>query len=544
MKITYLKTIGFRKFEQEFETRLYDVTKIIGKNSSGKSNILYAIVWAFLGTNLTGDDKVWLGNKNSDDCYVELKFIDNSNKEHTLIRYKNKYDNKENFVTLDNKKAELDDLQTYYFDKKLFLSILNPNYFITKKPAEQKELLDKYLPEIDISSVYEKIDKTEKKYLEGIPRNITEYIKELNSNKKMYEDKIKALYGKIEYAENIVNMPIETLKKYEKEDELSLARQELAFLTLDKSSIDKTNQEKVVTELTKQASQIKEQINDLDIRMQNGKKRYLSIKNEPISYCDLCGQQIDNKSKIISMRNIKVELEEMFLRKTKLEQDLIDIKSKWSVEKCKLYALDGTSEMEKQKEIANIELQINNLEQEKLEIEKHNNSILVQQNNIDKAKKDILTFNMQIRETEILIENIKQAKDIAQKLYIDYIEEKMKFANQYLKDVKIKYYSILKDTGEIKSDFIITYKGNELKNLSRSETIATALELSNMLNKISKINLPLFIDDSESCADYNFVDLYSKHAQILIAEVEKGKELRIQEVQDEYAKESPYLQVA
>ena len=42
---------------------------------------------------------------------------------------------------------------------KIILSILNPNYFISKKPAEQKELLDKYLPEIDISIVYDKLDK-------------------------------------------------------------------------------------------------------------------------------------------------------------------------------------------------------------------------------------------------------------------------------------------------------------------------------------------------------------------------------------------------
>ena len=541
MKITYLKTIGFRKFEQEFETKLYDITKITGKNTSGKSNILYAIIWAFLGTNLTGDDKVWLGNKNSENCYVELKFIDNLNKEHSLIRYKNKYDNKKNFTMLDNKKVTPEDLQAYYFDKKLFLSILNPNYFINKKPAEQKELLDKYLPEINILTVYQKLQEHEKECLEGVPQDITEYIKDLNYSKKMYEDKIKNLNGKIEYAENIVNIPIETLKKYEKEDELSLARQELAFLTLDKTSLDKTNQEKVVIELTNQMEQIQEQINSLSIKMQTGKRNYLIVKNEPISQCSLCGQAIKNDSKLIVLKNIKLELEEMFLRKTKLEQDLIDIKSKLSVEKCKLYALTGTSETDKQKRIANIELQINNLEQERLEIEKYNNSILIQQNNKNKAKEDIKIFNMQIHEAETIIKDIKQAKDIAQKLYINYIEEKMKFANQYLKDVKIKYYSILKDTGEIKSDFIITYKDNELKNLSRSETIAAALELSNMFNKISKVTLPLFIDDSESCADYDFIGTYSKEGQILIAKVEQGQELNIQ---DSYAKKDTYLQVA
>ena len=216
MKVNYVKTMGFRKFEKEFETKLYDITTITGGNTKGKTNILYAIIWAFLGSNLTGDERVWLGNKNSEDCYVELKFTDNANNEHTLVRYKNKYDNNKNFIVLDNKKAEPKDLQSFYSDKKLFLSILNPNYFINKQPAEQKALLNQYLPLVDISTVYEKLESSEKNYLEGLPKNIIEYLKELNSNKKMYEDKIKNLNGKIEYADNVVNTLIEEKKICEK----------------------------------------------------------------------------------------------------------------------------------------------------------------------------------------------------------------------------------------------------------------------------------------------------------------------------------------
>ena len=77
-----------------------------------------------------------------------------------------------------------------------------------------------------------------------------------------------------------------------------------------------------------------------------------------------------------------------------------------------------------------------------------------------------------------------------------------------------------------------TYKGNEFKNLSRSETIATSLEISNMLNKISGVNLPLFVDDSESCADYNFIEDFSNDTQILIAKVEKGQNLEISNYQN------------
>lgn len=541
MKINYIKTIGFRKFEKEFETNLYDITTITGGNTKGKTNILYAIIWAFLGTNLTGDDRVWLGNKKSEDCYVELKFTDNSNNEHTLVRYKNKYDNSKNFTVLDNKKAEPEDLQAFYSDKKLFLSILNPNYFITKKPAEQKELINKYLPNVDITSVYEKLDSKEKQYLEGVPKNIIDYLKELNSTKKMYEDKIKALGGKIEYAENVVNTPIEEKKPFEKDEELSLARQELSFLSSNHSLLDKEKQKKIVDNLQNQISQMEKQINDLDTKMKTGKKVYLSIKNESDVCCPMCEQKIQNESKIATIKNMKKDLEGAFENKQKLEKDVLDIKSKMATERCKLHALESTPDLYTVQNIERVKAQIKGLEQEQLEIEKYNNSILLTQMAINGAKSDIESFKKKIDECKSLIDDVKQTKDITQKLYINYIEEKMKFATQHLKNVKIRYYTVLKDSGELKEDFIITYNNTELKNLSRSETIATSIELCNMFNKISGVNIPLFIDDSESCADYNFAQDYSKDTQILIARVEKGQDLKLQ---DGYMESTNYLQAA
>lgn len=541
MKVNYVKTIGFRKFEKEFETKLYDITTITGGNTKGKTNILYAIVWAFLGTNLNGDERVWVGNKNSEDCYVELKFTDNASNEHTLVRYKNKYDNKKNFLVLDNKKAEPKDLQSFYSDKKLFLSILNPNYFINKQPAEQKALINQYLPLVDISTVYEKLDLSEKKYLEGVPKNITEYLKELNSTKKMYDDKIKNLNGKIEYAENVVNTVVEEKKTFEKDEELSLARQELSFLTSNNALLNKENQQKIVNNLQNQISQIEKQINDLDTKMKTGKKIYLAIKSNATVCCPTCEQKIQEESKIATIKNMKKDLEGAFDNKNKLEIDLADVKSKLMTERCKLHALEGTSNIDNEKRIAEVKTQIEKLEQEQLEVEKYNNAILIKQNNINGAKKDIETFKKQIAEYRSMIDNIKQTKDIAEKLYINYIEEKMKFATKHLKNVKIKYYSILKDSGELKEDFIINYNNNELKNLSRSETIATSIELCNMFNKISGVNLPLFIDDSESCADYDFIQDYSNDTQILIARVEKGQDLKFQ---DSSLENTSYLQAA
>lgn len=541
MKITYIKTKGFRKFEDEFETRLYDITAITGGNTKGKTNILYAIIWAFLGTNITGDDKIFLGNKKASDCYVKLKFIDNLGEEHTLERYKNKFTNENNFIMLDNKKADQKDISKFYGEKKLWLSIINPNYFINKSPAEQKELIDKYLPKLDISVVYNKLDDREKRYLEGVPNNMVQYLKDLNSNKIMYENKIELLRGKIAYAENIATTPIQEMQVFEKDEELSLARQELSFLSTDENDIHRAKQQKIVDNLNQQILETEEQINELTIQMTTGKKIYLSIKNEAISYCPMCEQKIEDKAKETTIRKMKTELEEFYFKKSKLEETKKDLESKLIVERCKLHSYDSIDNTEKTEQIEKVKTQIHTLEQEKLEVEKHNNSILITQKNIDGAKNDISVFEKQIEQFNQVLNNIKETKKVAQKLYINYLEEKMKFASKHLKNVNIKYYSVLKDTGEIKDDFIITYNDNELKNLSRSESIATSLELCNMFNKISGINSPLFVDDSESCADYDFVEDYSNDTQIIITRVEKGQELKIQ---DANVEQNTYSKVA
>lgn len=532
MKITYIKTIGFRKFENEFETDLFDITSITGGNAKGKTNILYAIIWGFLGCNLTGDDKVYIGNKNADNCYVELHFIDNLGISHTLKRLKNKYNNKKNFLLLDEKQVNQDDLKTYYSDKKLFLSVVNSNYFISRAPGEQKALLDKYLPDIDIKDVYNKLDKEDKIVLEGCPEDVTKYIQELNANKKMYEDKIKNLQGKIAYAENIIAEKLDTLKVFDKQEELSLAMQELSFLKSDSKAESRKKQQKIVDNLNSQIITYQNQIDTLNTNMINGKKTYLSIKNEPISFCPMCQQQLSDKGRLVTIQNMKMSLENDYSNKIQKETELQELKKNLAVEKCKLYALGTDAVDDQNNRIQEVENQIKLLEQEKSEIDQYNTSISIKKDNIQKAKADIQIFQKNINDLYNSLDSNKKAKDVAQKLLINYIEAKMQFATKHLKNVSIKYYTILKDGGEIKQDFIITYKGNDFKNLSRSETIATSLEISNMLNKISGVKLPLFVDDSESCADYNFIEDFSNDTQILIAKVVKGQILGISNYQN------------
>ena len=396
------------------------------------------------------------------------------------------------------------------------------------------EIPTQYLPEIDIQSVYNKLSDYEKSLLEGCPTNMVQYIQELNDNKKMYENQIKTVKGKIDYAQSIIDSTtIDKILTFEKDEELSLDRQQLSYLTTDKNSAIRTKQEKIVNELEKQKSTLEKQIDDLFSKMQEGKKKYLSIKNANDVCCPLCGQKLEEKGRLTTIINMKKDLEASYDKKVKLDKEFLIIKGKLAVEKAKLYSAQNVSNNEEYPgQITTLKEKISHLEQEKMDIEKHNNIVTINQKNVMTSKEDITKFNIKIQELHGLIENIKKVKEVTQKLYINYLEEKMKYATKHLKNVRIQYYKVSKEDEILKEDFIILYKNNELKNLSRSETIATMLEIGNMLNKVANTNFPLFIDDSESCADFNFIEDYAKNTQILISRVQKGQELTISNYND------------
>ena len=575
MKIDYIKTKGFRSHEEIFETDLYDITNITGKNRSGKSNILYAIINIVLGTNLSGDEKQCLINKKCDTSYGELHFTDNTGMKHTIIRSKNRFDNKGNMLLLDGKPVTQTELVSFYKDKKLFLSIINPLYFLSKKPADQKELVDKYLSDIKPKEIFDRLSKEEQnllleKYykeqdktfdeltedeqtrfvninmynicmdiaynnleieernlLEGMPSDIPTYVNDFNKEIKRAEATIATIDGKIEYADKFITDELPKKKSFEKEEELTLASQELSFLSTNQDIENKEKQKQLIERMEKDILAKENEFSDLENKMKKGKQVYLSIKSGACSKCPTCEQQIADENKMVTIQNMKKELEGYFDRSNLLKTMISDLKSSFTIERCKFHALEGDSTVEKTKRIAVVKEDIKRLENEKLQIEKYNGQIDMQIKQMESARNDIIKFKKEKKAQSDIIDNLNKAKKVAQKLYIAYIEEKMKLAREYLKDVNIKFYSVLKTTGEIKEDFIIEYKNHPLSDLSRSETIATALEFANMFNKISKVNVPIFIDDYESCADYDFIKDYAKDTQLIIARVSKGESLKI-----------------
>ena len=527
MKILSLKTNGFRKFAEEFKTNFYnDTTYIFGGNHQGKTNVLFAIVWAMLGSNLTGDERVCFAHKTKSEYYVELVFEDNQNVKHTIIRYKNKYDNGKNFLTLDGKIAKQEDLINFYHNKNLFLAIMNLSYFVGLQPAKQKELIDKYLPDVDIKSVYDKLSEEDKKILNVVPANVKLYIGELDSEIKFMDNKITNLKGQIEYAEKITNESIQKPAEFEKQQELDFAIQELEQLKSDNTITEKADLQKKLKELQDEELELNLEINKIEKDLQAGKKIYESMLNEKESCCPTCKQKLTDSSKVIATKQYRNDLIILFDKQNKLKERYKQKHFDKVACEGKIYTLENTKTTVSVETLKQLEENIKTLELEKQENIKLQNEYSIKLDNIKKAKADIEKFNNEISLLNKAIIETQNQSAIAKQLYFNCIKEKMQAADMYLKDVKIRFYKVIKATGEIKDDFVITYKDKDFSTLSRSEKIAASLEIANMLNKITKLNVPLFIDDSESYPDFDFISMY-KDTQIIIAQVKKGRALRI-----------------
>lgn len=526
MKILSLKTNGFRKFPGEFKTKFYDTTYIFGGNHKGKTNILFAIVWAILGTNLTGDERAYLGHKSKNDYYVELNFKDNKDNLHTIIRYKNRFDNGKNFLTLDGKISKQEDLINFYHNKNLFLSIVNLAYFVGLQPAKQKELIDKYLPNIDIKQVYEKLSEEQKSILDIVPTNVKLYINELDNEIKFMDNKITNLRGQIEYAEKIINEPLQKPKEFEKQQELDLSIQELEHLKSEKNIDNKIELQKMLVELQNEELELNLDINKLEKELQNGKKIYQEMINQKDCFCPTCKQLLNDNSKIIASKQYRNDLITLFDKQVKLKERYKQKHFDKIACEGKIISLENSNNPISPETLRQLEENIRVLELEKQENIRMQNEYNVKLENIQKSKNDIKELNNEIVLLNNSILETQKQSSIAKQLYFNSIKEKMQAADKYLKDVKIRFYKVIKTTGEIKDDFVITYKDKDFGTLSRSEKIATSLEIANMLNKITNLNVPFFIDDSESYPDFDFVNEY-KDTQIIIAQVKKGHPLRI-----------------
>ena len=165
--ITNLSMSGFKCFEDTVSFDIGDTTFITGSNGNGKSSIADAIAFAFMGTPFFGDKGLdRLHNRNTDEMMVTVDFVDDTGETHTLTRSR-KRDN--TTIAYDGLTARQSDLTLAFGDKDIFLSILNPLYFVNVLGDNGKSLLEKLLPVVSHDEVMSALSAYSRDILSGQP---------------------------------------------------------------------------------------------------------------------------------------------------------------------------------------------------------------------------------------------------------------------------------------------------------------------------------------------------------------------------------------
>ncbi len=85
---------------------------------------------------------------------VAMRFVDNTGKDHALVRT---WQNGRMCITYDGCEIRQLDLNDLFGERDVFLSILNPLYFIEELGNDGKNLLERYLPELPVEAVLEQL---------------------------------------------------------------------------------------------------------------------------------------------------------------------------------------------------------------------------------------------------------------------------------------------------------------------------------------------------------------------------------------------------
>ena len=190
-QITSLMLSGFKSYEEPTELVFGNPTVITGGNGRGKSSIADAIAFAVTGCPFFGERGIdRLHNENNPDVAIRMCFVDETGTLHELNRTRRK---NRMTITYDGYEVRQLDLADLFGERDVFLSILNPLYFIEELGEDGKKLLERYLPTIPHETVLSQLSEPVREHLKN------EAILSPEGSLKRCREEIRSLEERITY---------------------------------------------------------------------------------------------------------------------------------------------------------------------------------------------------------------------------------------------------------------------------------------------------------------------------------------------------------
>ena len=524
----YIKNIfdvhNYKGLEDGFKVNFDDITYIIGDNAKNKTTTGSIPLWIFTGYNLYGSNKEQVANDNnfsSKNTLASMTFIDNNGSEHTITRCKGK----DNFVMLDGIRTTQEVLARFYKDVHSFICAYNPNYFRSMSLSKQRELLLRILPTISPVVAFNLLEDTEKEILENPIVDIKGFCKAKREEIKELNSELERIKGNKDIYIDMAIRKEETFKKFDKALELNNLENEYERLIINTGDV--VNIEDLEKDIKKLNEKIKDNINiHLKELQTNQQKELEKLKNvdSETSTCPTCKQEIKNENlikalKITYKRNVNLYAEKIAILKKNTEE----LVEKRKIQLKKYEDMKNPEIQEKVEKVNALKEKIEILQKEKLEVDLYNKEISINQNQIKNAKTQIENLDKLTEEILNKIDKYNKQLKIVTRLNLLMMKEQMNQVKEYLNNVTIEFSRIDPETGEITDVYDVKYNGRSYEKLSKSYKIRADIEIANLINIVTGIKTPMFIDDVESITEISL----SNNIQTILSIVVKYNDLEV-----------------
>ncbi|MGP4038358.1 AAA family ATPase [Gracilibacillus sp. D59] len=486
------------KSHQDLKVNFGEVTKITGDNAQGKTSILEAIIWTLYGIDTFGSklDPAPVTYE-ADETQVQL-LLEIDGKETSLGRELKKGKTKYLINEVPSKATEFNEILDQLFDKDLFLSLFNPNYFFTMHWEKQREMVLDYVTAPANKEVFKALPEAQGTKLAELAKKHT--IEDLQKIHRDQKNKLDKKYIAAQSRTKTLKEQFEDQAPKVPQESLQV---ELSQLVKQRNEIEQSIEP--IQEANGRINVLNSQIRDLMTQRDRMKDQFPQLKNEPIQdTCRVCKQPLKDEAvkeveeeKENRITQFKAEYNQIVVKRKELEEELAGLEY-----------IDVTEQIEKaralQEKINPIEAELNKYKQ-----------LEMFQQQIEQAEKDEKATLESLNESIFIIDSIKEFHSKEAELQAEKVQS-------FFENLSIKLFKKQKN-GDIKPTFEIQMDGKDYSKLSLSESIRAGLELREVLSDQSDIAAPVFVDNAESITKFK-----EPSGQLIMAKVVAGEELKIE----------------
>ena len=497
IKFKALTLTNFKNHEN-LEVKFGDLTKILADNGKGKTSIGESITYLLYGTDLMGSKLDPSPTTYKADETLATLLLDIDGKDVLLGRGITKGSNKFYVNEVPSKAGEFNEVVEQLFDKELFLSLFNPNYFFTLHWEKQRGMVLQYVIAPANKEVLKELPKLQAdKLSELVKKHSLEQLDKIHRANKTKLDKVyiaaqsrtKTLKEQFEMQKPTV--PLESLQA------------ELSQLVKDRNTIEQSIEGQQETNI--RINGLQNRINTLNQERDDIRNHHSKLKAEQVQdTCRVCNQTLQDEA----VEAVKSEKEKRVESVKAQFQSAVDGRKALEEE---LKALEFVDVSEQSAKARSMQDKIGPIEQE---ISKHNQLTYIEEQVIaaETSEKETLeSLNGSI----FIIDAIKEFEAKEAELQAEKVQG-------LFENLTIKLFEPVKSTGDPKPTFVVQMDNKDYLKLSFSEKIKAGLELRDVLSDQSNAVAPCFVDNAETITKFK-----EPNGQLIMARVVANKELEV-----------------